>query len=167
MAENFWVLSVSYTVHLIATVVWFGGLIVMAAMALPALRQGTLSANQWLALQKRFAPWTTGSLIFLLISGFVQMTNDVNYSGFLVIDGVWAWAMLIKHVAFGALALLTAYMQFSLYPAMERTAVLAAQRPKIAAAEQEKLSRQEGRLLRLNLLCALIILICTAAATAV
>lgn len=167
MNENFLILSLSYGVHLVATVVWFGGLIVMALMAMPALRKGTLSSNQWLALQKRFAPWVNGSLIFLLITGFVQMTNDVNYDGFLVIDSVWAWAMLLKHVAFGVLVALTVYVQFSLYPAMARTAVLAEQRPKLAAAEREQLTRRESRLLRLNLFCALVILLCTAVATAV
>jgi uncharacterized membrane protein len=37
----------SYWVHLLATVIWLGGVALMAFIAWPALRQGTLSSNQW------------------------------------------------------------------------------------------------------------------------
>jgi uncharacterized membrane protein len=104
---TFWILAVSYWIHLLATVVWLGGLALLALVAWPALRQETLSANQWLALQKRFLPWANGSLVLLLITGFVQMTNDPNYNGFMVIDSVWAGAILLKHVAFGGMVLCT------------------------------------------------------------
>ena len=164
---EFWVLVISYWVHLLATVVWFGGLVIMGVAGLPALKQGALDKNQWLALQKRFVLWVNGSLVLLLITGFVQMTNDVNYGGFLVLNSIWAWGMLLKHVAYGLLVVITVYLQFSLYPAIERTAVLAQKRPKIAAAEQEKHTATESRLLKINLVCAAFILLCTAVVTAV
>ncbi|MBK8988520.1 MAG: CopD family protein [Chloroflexi bacterium] len=162
-----WLLAISYWIHLLATVVWLGGLALMALVGWPALRQGTLADNQWFALQKRFLPWANGSLLLLLITGFVQMTNDPNYNGFLAIDGVWAWAMLLKHIAFVGMGLLTAYVQFSLYPAMSRLSLVADSRPQLAAAEQEKLRRKEIQFLRLNLGCAALILLFTAVATAV
>ena len=164
---SLWILALSYWIHLLSTVVWFGGLAVMGLAGLPAFRQGVLEANQWLVLQKRFVLWVNGSLVLLLITGFVQMTNDANYNGFLAIDSIWAWAMLLKHVAYGLLVLITAYLQFGLYPAMARTAVLAQKRPRLAAAEQGKLSNTEARLLKINLVCAAFILMCTAVATAV
>lgn len=167
MLVNFWVLAISYWVHLMATMVWFGGLVIMGLAAWPAFNRGLLERNQWLALQKRFVQWVNGSLVLLLITGFVQMTNDTNYNGFLVLDSVWAWAMLLKHMAYGLLVVVTVYLQFGLYPAMGRTAVLAQKRPQLAASEQEKLSRNESRLLKINLVCAVFILLCTAVATAV
>lgn len=163
----FWVLVLSYWVHLIATVIWFGGLAVLAMSALPALRQGTIDANAWLALQKKLLPWADLSLVLLLLTGFVQMTNDVNYSGFMVVDSVWAWAMLVKHIAFGLLIAAMAYLQFGFYPALERAKALAEKRPSLAESEQAKLAKQEKRLLWINLLCAVVILFCTAVATAV
>ncbi|HEY1409245.1 MAG TPA: hypothetical protein VF434_09900, partial [Promineifilum sp.] len=131
---SFWVLVASYWIHLLATVVWLGGIALMALVAWPALRQGTLSANQWFQLQKRFLPWVNASFVVLLITGFVQMTNDENYSGFLVLDSLWAWAILLKHVAYGVMVGLTVYLQFGLYPAMARTALLAEKRQETAAA---------------------------------
>jgi uncharacterized membrane protein len=163
----FWVLAISYIVHLIATVIWFGSLMLLAIIAWPALLGQPESGPDWLAIQKRLAPWANLSLVVLLISGFVQMTNDPNYTGFLVIDSTWAWAMLVKHVAFALLGGVTAYLQFNLYPAYDRLQLLLQQRPKLAATEQEALQRQEKRMLRVNLACALVIFVCTGVATAV
>jgi len=164
---TFWVLVASYWVHLLATVVWLGGIALMAFIAWPALRQGTLSSNQWFQLQKRFLPWVNAALIVLLITGFVQMTNDENYNGFLAVDSLWAWAMLLKHIAYGGMVLLTAYLQFGLYPAMSRLALLADSRPETAAAEGDKLAAREIRYLRLNVIAAMLVLFFTAIATAV
>lgn len=164
---TFWVLVASYWVHLLATVVWLGGIALMAFIAWPALRQGTLSSNQWFQLQKRFLPWVNAALIVLLITGFIQMTNDENYNGFLAIDSLWAWAMLLKHIAYGGMVLLTAYLQFGLYPAMARLALLAESRPETADAKRDQLAAREIRYLRLNVIAAMLVLFFTAIATAV
>ncbi|WP_420628900.1 CopD family protein [Candidatus Leptofilum sp.] len=163
----FWILVFSYWIHLLATVIWFGSLVLMALAAWPALGKGAVAQNGWLALQKQLIPWANISLVLLLITGFVQMTNDVNYSGFLAIDSTWAWAMLVKHIAFGLLAALTVYLQFGLYPAADRIALLADKKPQLAKTEQQKLAQREKQVLWLNLACAVAILFCTAVATAV
>ena len=163
----FWVLVFSYWIHLLATVIWFGSLVVTALAAWPALNKGAVAENSWLSLQKQLTPWANISLVLLLITGFVQMTNDSNYSGFLAIDSTWAWAMLLKHIAFVLLAIVTGYLQFGLYPAADRIALLANNRPNLAKEEQEKLARREKQVLWLNLACAAAILFCTAVATAV
>ena len=163
----FWILVFSYWVHLLATVVWFGGLAVLAMSALPALRKGTIDENSWLVLQRKLLPWANLSLMLLLITGFVQMTNDVNYNGFLSIDSVWAWAMLLKHIAYVLLVAAMVYLQFGFYPAIDRARVLAEKRPSLAESEQAKLGKQENRLLWVNVICAVVILFCTAVATAV
>ena len=163
----FWILVLSYWLHLLATAVWLGGMALMALVAWPALGKGSLAANHWLILQQKFLPWVNGSLVLLLITGFFQMTTDENYTGFLAVDSVWAWAILIKHLAFGLMVILTVYMQLSLYPAMERVKLLMEKRPKTATAAQAELQQKEVRLLRLNLVCATAVLFCTAVATAV
>lgn len=152
---------------MLATVVWFSSLALMALAALPALQKGSLAANNWLALQKRLTPWANASLVMLLITGFVQMTNDTNYNGFLAIDSMWAWAMLVKHIAFVVLAVVTAYLQFGLYPAADRIVMLTEKRPNLAQQEQEKFTHREQQILWLNLFCAVVILFCTAVATAI
>jgi len=163
----FWVLAFSYWIHLLSTVIWFGSLILMSLAAWPALQKGSLMVNSWLALQKRLTPWANLSLVLLLITGFLQMTNDVNYSGFFVIDSTWAWAMLVKHIAFTAVVIVTAYLQFFLYPAVERVTLLLEKRPQLAQKQQEKLAQREKNVLRVNLVCSAAILLFTGVATAV
>ena len=163
----FWVLVLSYWIHLLATVIWFSSLALMALASLPALKQGSLTANHWLALQKQLTPWANISLVLLLITGFVQMTNDVNYNGFLAIDNAWAWAMLVKHIAFGVLIIVTLYLHFSLYPTADRITLLLEKRPHSANQEQAKLRQRGKQVLWLNLFCAVTILFCTAVATAI
>jgi uncharacterized membrane protein len=164
---NFWILAISYWIHLLATVVWLGGMVLMALVALPALRKGTLANNQWFDLQRRFLPWADVSLVLLLFTGFVQMTNDPNYNGFLAVDSVWAWAILFKHIAFVGMVMIMAYVQFVLYPGMERLRLMGEKRPSLAETEQTKLNHREVLMLRLNLLCAVVVLLFTAIATAV
>lgn len=162
----FWLLAISYWIHLLATIVWLGGIVVMVFIAWPAHQQGSLANNQWFNLQRRSLPWINASLVILLITGFYQMTSDPNYTGFLSIDSTWAWAILLKHVAYGLMVIITVTAQAYLYPAMSRLSLLAEKKPDLAAAEGEKLQRQEIRLLRLNLICAVLVLLFTAIATA-
>ena len=94
-----WVLSLSYWFHLLSTVVWLGGLSLMTLIAWPAVRGQTLTADQWISLRRRFTPWANISLAVLWITGFLQMTSDSHYEGFLVVRTLWAQAILIKHLA--------------------------------------------------------------------
>lgn len=162
-----WLAALSYWVHLLSTVVWLGGLAALVFVALPAWRQQSVSDNEWLALQKRLAPFVNVSLVLLLVTGFFQMTNDAQYKGFLVLDGVWAWAMLFKHIAYVGMVGITFFLQFGLHPEMDRVALLMAEPPDAAVAERRALQKREGRLLSVNLGCGVFILLCTAVMTAV
>jgi putative copper export protein len=139
----------------------------MALVAWPAWQRQQLASNQWHDMQVRFVPWINGSLVLLLLTGFLQMTADPHYEGFLTFSSLWSQAILLKHIAFVGMVAITVYLQATLYPAMKRTRLLADRRPKLAAAEEEQLARQEVRLLRLNLVCAVVVLFFTAVATAV
>ncbi|MCB9435197.1 MAG: hypothetical protein H6668_24805 [Ardenticatenaceae bacterium] len=162
-----WILAVSYGVHLLATAVWLGSMALLLFLAGSAMRQGQVLAEPWRRWQRRALLWGNGSLVLLLLSGFYQMTNDSNYSGFLVVDGVWAWAMLLKHVAYAGVVAVAAAWQFWLLPAQERLGLLAESRPQLAQVEAEKLRRQERRLLWLNVGCGVAVLVLTAVITAV
>ena len=162
-----WFLAINYFFHLLATVVLLGSLAGVVGFALPALRRGDLSQNRWIDLQKRLIPWTNGSLVLLLLSGFYQMTADPNYGGFLVLDNLWSWMMLLKHIAYAGMIVITFYLQFSVYPEIDRLKVLAQKRPELVAEEKELLLGREIALLRINVICAILVVLFTAIMTAV
>ena len=162
-----WFLSINYFFHLTATIILLGSLGGVVGFAWPALSKGDLNQNQWIMLQKKLLPWANGSLVILLLSGFYQMTSDPNYSGFFVLDGIWAWAMLFKHIAYAGMVGVTFYLQFVIYPEVGRVQLLAKKQPEQSAGHQQALLNREKRLLKINLLCAMMILVFTAIMTAV
>jgi len=163
----FWVLTLSYWLHLMSTVVWLGGLALMAIVGWPAVRRHLLESDQWALLLRRFTPWANASLIILWVTGFLQMTSDPNYEGFLAINSLWAQALLVKHIAVIGMMILGFYVQMRIHPALARLALLEQKRPAMAQAEREQLVQKENRLLRLNLVCAVTVLFFTAVATAI
>ncbi len=163
----FWVLTLSYWLHLLSTVVWLGGLALLALIAWPAVRKDMLDAKQWAGLQQRFTPWANISLVILWVTGFLQMSADPNYDGFLAINSLWAQAILIKHFAVAGMMVFGLYLQWQVQPALARLSLLEKKQPELALAEREILVRKENRLVKLSLVCAAAVLFFTALATAI
>ncbi len=163
----FWILALSYWLHLLSTVIWLGGMALMAIVGWPAVRRHLLDSEQWALLLRRFTPWANASLIILWVTGFLQMTADPNYEGFLAFNSLWAQALLVKHIAVIGMMALGFYVQFRIHPALARLALLEQKRPKAAQAERAQLAQKENRLLRWNLICAAAVLLFTAIATAI
>jgi uncharacterized membrane protein len=162
-----WLLAFSYWVHLLATVTWLGGLLTMAVVAWPAVRNQVMDVGQWSELLRRFTPWANISLVLLWVTGFLQMSADENYEGLLSINSLWSQAILMKHIAVAGMMVFGLYSQWRLHPALARLAILEQKHPELAQSERNRLSRQESRVLRLNLVFALLVLLFTAIATAV
>jgi putative copper export protein len=116
-------------------------------------------------LERRFTPLANLSLVALIATGMIQMSGDPNYGGFLKFDNTWARAMLFKHLAVIAMALIAGYVALALEPERHRLETLAAaKRPDEQA--HAALIRRRVRLARLNLGCGVLTLLFTAIATA-
>lgn len=163
----FWILTLSQWLHLLSTVVWLGGLTLMALVAWPAVQKHVLEAKQWAQLQQRFTPWANLSIVILWITGFLQMTADPNYEGFLDFSTLWAQAILIKHLAVIGMMVFGLYLQWRLQPALARLVLLEKKQPDKAEEERQWLAQKENRLVILSLVCAVAVLFCTAVATAI
>jgi uncharacterized membrane protein len=162
-------LAISYFFHLIATVVWIGGLIILALMVWPEARR-TLENQPALytlltRLRKRFMPLANLSLVVLVATGMLQMSGDPNYDGVLQFTNEWSRVMLLKHVAVGGMVICGAALQFAVIPALERSTLLA-ERGKGDAAEWARLRRNEVRLTWANVVLGVLVLAFTAWATA-
>jgi len=132
-----------------------------------AIRATFLGDGHWLPLQKRMMPWSNIALALLLVTGFVQMTSDSNYAGFLRVDTLWAQAILVKHLAIIGMIALGAYTQFRLLPDLARIEMLARGRRERNDGEMESLLRRERALQRLSIAGAVVVLFFTAMATAI
>ena len=172
METSTWGLSLVYWLHMLATVVWIGGLAALGLLVLPAARR-TLDEGAYpaflAALQRRLDPLGWFSLAVLAGTGMIQMGANPNYQGFLAIQGRWATAILLKHLVFLGMVGVSAYLTWGLLPHLRRMALLQAglaDQAEGASARLMYLQRQETLLLRLNLILGVIVLALTALARA-
>jgi uncharacterized membrane protein len=160
-----WALSLIYWLHMLATIVWIGGLSAVVLLILPVARR-SLPADEFPRLldsvQRRLDPAGWLSLAVLVGTGLFQMSANPNYTGFLGFDSRWAVAILIKHLVFFGMLAVSAYLTWGLLPALRRVAL---RRGKAAPdGSSEALIRREIRLLRLNFALGVVILGLTALA---
>ncbi|MCC7206204.1 MAG: CopD family protein [Anaerolineae bacterium] len=168
-----WTLALSFALHLLATVVWIGGLILATALVWPEVR-AAISRNGENAslldfldrLRKRFNPIANLSLLLLIVTGLFQMDKSPHYDGLLVFQNDWSRAILVKHVAVLGMVGVGVLMQFGVIPALERATLLASRGKEQGTADLERLRRRERRLTALNATLGVLVLVCTAVATA-
>ncbi|MBI5671617.1 MAG: DUF4149 domain-containing protein [Chloroflexi bacterium] len=163
-------LAISFFFHLVATVIWIGGLVIITLLVWPEMRRTLESSPALLALltrlRRRFVPWSNFSLVVLVVTGLAQMTANPNYDGFLQIDNDWSRAMLLKHLTIAGMVVCGVVLQYGVTPALERASLLL-ERGKGDPAEWERLRRREIRLTQINLLLGIAVLGFTAWATAI
>ena len=142
-------LSIAYWLHMLATVVWIGGLAALALFVLPAAR-AALEPGPYAAflgaLQRRLDSLGWFSLLVLAATGLFQMSASPHYQGFLAIQNLWAGAILIKHLLFFGMAGTSAYLTWGLAPRLRRLALLQAHQAQASPANAEqgaRLQRQE------------------------
>jgi uncharacterized membrane protein len=155
MALIFWL-------HMLATVAWIGSLVAISILVLPASTRTLKPADQLgfiAALQKRLEPVAWFSMGLLLVSGLFQLSLSPHYDGFLSLSTQWSMAILIKHSLAAIMAVVSAVQTWEVLPEIHRTLM-----KKDRAREQElvELNLREKRLLRVNLVLAVLILMATA-----
>jgi uncharacterized membrane protein len=156
-----WALLASFWLHMLATVLWLGGLAIFSLIILPSVRQ-TLKAGDfrgWFAVMNRrldsIGWFSVGLLTF---TGLVQMDANPNYLGLFDISNQWGQAICLKHIAFGGMIGVSAYITWGVSPALARATLI-----KQGVAER----RHEVHLQRLtavNLILGVAVLVFTALA---
>jgi len=160
-------LALAYWLHIVATVMWVGGIMTLSVLVIPAARR-TLESKDYAALLGRLQEglqrvgWL--SLAVLIATGMFQMSAHPSYDGLLGITNSWAVAILIKHIVIAVMVLVSAYLTWGLMPALRRIAL---QRAAGLAVDEEKtrlLQRRESTVLTVNLILSIIVLLFTAIA---
>ena len=155
-------LSFTYGLHIIATVVWAGGLTTLLLFVNPTARK-ILTGNVYrpfvLRMYSRIQQVGWFCLLVLVGTGLFQMSSNPHYQGFLAVRNSWAFAILLKHVFIRQLVLVNAYITWILDPKITRTYL--AQRDienEINYIELKALETMKVRLSWVNLLIFLVVL---------
>jgi len=155
------VLAISLFFHILSTVVWIGGILIITLLVVPEVNR--ILADQpalyqtLQRLRKRFYPISNLALVVLIITGLSQMTADPEYNGLMSFDNRWSQVMLVKHIVIVVMALVGVFLQFGVAPALERTTLLM-ERGKGDTAEWAKLRGREQRLTWVMIVLAIVIL---------
>lgn len=69
--------AIAVALHLLAAVVWVGGMFFAYLALRPALTEHSLlaRAHLWVAVFRRFFPWVWASIVVLLVTGFFMIFN--------------------------------------------------------------------------------------------
>lgn len=160
-----WALTLSYWLHMLATVLWLGGLAAVvllihpAAQKLPAQVRDTLLETA----QRRLDPVGWFCLALLIGTGLMQMSASPQYEGFLAVTNSWAVAIFIKHIVFFGMAGVSAYLTWFSLPDLQRASLRQAAGKEVDLAA---LHKRNLRFLQLNLFLGIIVLVLTAMARA-
>lgn len=160
-----WALTLSYWLHMLATISWIGGLAAVVFLIVPAARKLDDPESQVVLLenaQRRLDPVGWFSLVLLVGTGLVQMSASPQYEGFLAVTNPWAVAILLKHLVFFGMIGISAYLTWFSLPELNRAILrrsLGKDAPQIARLRHTNLS-----LLRLNLILGFVVLALTAMA---
>ncbi len=165
MTAPSWVLLLSYWLHMIATVVWIGGLAALTLFVLPAARR-TLQPQYYAVLlekiQSRLQSIGWFSLAVLAVTGMFQLSSSPSYKGLLVIQNQWAWAILLKHLVIVVMITISAYLSWILSPNLARLTLLKTRGALKNDSQLEALQNRQLIIMRINLAIGIIILALTA-----
>lgn len=157
--------AVSLFFHLIATVLWIGGLLITMILVWPAMRrvlEGNPALIQVLSrLRKQFNPISNLALVTLITTGLFQMTASEYYDGFLTFDNTWSKIMLAKHVVIVLMALTGLLLQYWVAPTLERTSMMlqhSQQHHEQATQEWVRLHSRERLLTWVNAFLGVVVL---------
>ena len=112
-----------YWIHLVATVLWIGGIIFIIFIAIPSSRQvlGAESGKLMGEISKRFTPLANYSIILLFVSGIVLAGLNNQFSGVRILESNWTMALILKLVLFFSMTAIHFYRGLVLAPKMMRT----------------------------------------------
>jgi uncharacterized membrane protein len=160
-----WALTLSYGLHLLATVALVGGLFTQAILVLPAASQDAASRAELAMarrISKRFQPIAWLSLAILAGTGMLQMTGNPSYQGFVAIENPWSAALLAKHAVFALMLAVFAYQTWVLWPTLERAALRQDEQHSVDGLTAQV--RWQRRLIQLNFWLGVLILVLTSVA---
>ena len=88
-------ISLSYWLHALATVVFIGHFVLLSAIYLPALGDNPPALS---AISKRSRWWLYASMLVFTITGVYLTFVDSNYLGIGNFSNFWSVMMLVKHL---------------------------------------------------------------------
>jgi uncharacterized membrane protein len=121
MKETFLVLS--YWLHVLAAVIWVGGIASILFVVLPSARKvlGGEAANLMKEVSGKFTPMANLSIVLLIVTGLALLWWDNRPAGFGESDNAWTFPFGLKLILASMMILIHLYRNRVLAPKIART----------------------------------------------
>jgi uncharacterized membrane protein len=95
---NWLILAIFYWLHLIATVVWIGGIFFILFAAIPSAKQvlGVDAGKLMGEISRRFTPMANYCIVILAVTGIALMGCNKHFSGLGITKN--SWVLILKHI---------------------------------------------------------------------
>ncbi|MFZ3091098.1 MAG: CopD family protein [Nitrospirota bacterium] len=145
------ILVASHWAHLIATVIWIGGITFILLIALPSAKQvlGSDAGKLMGEISKRFTPIANYSIIFLLVTGIILTALNKQLSEIESVKNNWTLFLILKHVLVLGMVAVHFYRGLVLAPKIAGTA---------SAEQKASLQRLSLNLVKVNFFLGLLVL---------
>ncbi len=157
-------LAVVNWLHLLATVLWIGGMAVNILVLMPSVKESLeprIAGGFLASVMKRFRLLVYSSISLLVATGVVIMLFSRSYLGPLQLGNAWSQVLIVKHVFVAVLILLAVYGFEVLAPKVRS---VAAQGPSPELAGLQKL---QMKVATVAFLLGVVILLLTGIATSI
>ena len=146
------ILIACYFAHLVATVLWVGGIIFILFFAMPSSKQvlGAESGRLMGEISKRFTPAANLSIIVLVMTGAVLAGLNRQYSGIAFLANSWSSALTVKSILIFVMIAVHFYRGLILGPTIMRTT---------AEIEKKSMQKLSINLVRVNFALGLLVLL--------
>jgi uncharacterized membrane protein len=164
---SLFILSLSHFLHLLATVVWIGGIMMILLVILPGAKESLESASMVRKLMKditkRFTPMANISILVLIVTGIVIVNYEQNFTGFLDFTNPWNAVMFMKHFLVALMVIIHFYRGLILNPKIGRLSskLIESQGESPLSSRVTRLQKFSLDLVNANLVLGMIVLIMT------
>jgi len=117
------ILITFYWLHILATVVWIGGIIFILFIAIPSSRQvlGAEAGKLMGEISKRFTPLANYSIFLLVITGVGLAGFNKQFSGIRLFENNWTNVLSLKCILVLGMVIIHFYRVLILTPKIGKT----------------------------------------------
>lgn len=154
------ILTLSYWLHLISTVVWIGGIFFILFIAIPSSKQvmGAEPGKLMGEISKRFTPLANYSIILLVVTGIILSGLNKQFTGLGNFGNNWTLVLTLKHILVLAMIVIHFYRGLLLIPEIGRTE---------SSTEKKSLLKISLNLVKVNFFFGILVLLLSAISSVV
>lgn len=162
---NLIIISLSHFFHLLATVIWIGGIFMVLFVIIPGARS-SLEPGAMTGLMKettrKFTPLANLSILVMVITGVILAVYGKKSAGFFNVSNIWSGILFFKHIIVALMIIIHFYRGLILAP---RIGTLSAQPAGSTSLPLEiaKLQKLSLNLVKTNMVLGMFVLLASAA----